>query len=137
MVIRYCDIAKCGKPLVKGVNITTYRAKRCVLINSNELSPCQKAKNRETAKIARADQVEEEREEKRARIKLYNSQVATRKCLKCGKGFRSEGKYNRICFRCGQLQPQDGMRVRRLAKDRSKITDIDLVLIEDSERLVN
>ena len=101
---RHCDNPDCLKELIKGINCTTAWAKRCVLLDSDKLSPCQMTKNRETAKKARDYQKGKDR---KAQYELHKKQKIAnnegmRECLRCDDMFLSKGIYNRICGRCSK-----------------------------------
>ena len=100
---KLCD--QCHKPLVKGVNCLTAYARRCCLLNTKELSPCQKAKNIESSKATRKRYNASLRECKLP--ELDKSRQAMRECLKCDsdengivKKFLSLSPGNRVCPEC-------------------------------------
>jgi len=111
----HCDV--CYSELIKGKNRVSNWSKRCVLIGFQELSPCQKAKNKETSKEAMKESFRRE-EERQAETDLYISQfsnvdIKKRICLRCDQSFESNGIHNRLCERCSNVNSAEFMTKER------------------------
>lgn len=121
MVTTHCD--QCGAALIKGKNRVSNWSKRCVILNSDELSPCQKAKNKETAKVARKNRKEQDKTDQYEQFKKtkFGNDEAMRTCIRCepdedgvAPKFLSKGPYHRICDTCSNTAP--GISVKHLSR---------------------
>lgn len=125
-----CD--QCGKELVKGVNKRTNRARRCVLLDSDKLSPCQALKNKETGKIARQTRTKQDKQyqyEQLKKKKITNNE-GMRTCLRCDEDengvvpkFLSQGPFNRVCESCSNAIP--GLNLDGFSTLRGKIPSVE------------
>ena len=75
----------CGKEIKR----PAYNQKACVHTDKNIKTPCQQESHRRQMREYQARLYQEK--------KMVNSE---KPCLKCGKGFRSVGKYDRVCEDC-------------------------------------
>lgn len=120
---KHCD--QCKQELVIGTNCLTRWAKRCCNLNNDELSECQKSKNKETAKASRKKRTEEDKQEQYnifKKSKYSNINEADRVCLRCDEVFSSKGVHNRICDRCNRIH--EGIDVSNLSRAGDKTKDI-------------
>jgi hypothetical protein len=79
-----CEI--CGKEIER----PAYNQKACVHTDKNIKTPCQQESHRRQMREAKTRRYQEKK-------KMVNSE---KPCLKCGKGFRSVGKHDRVCEDC-------------------------------------
>ena len=122
---KLCD--QCGLPMIKGVNCLTAYARRCCLLHTKELSPCQKAKNIESSKATRKRYKNSLKECKLPEMDI--SRQAMRTCLKCDSDengvipkFLSLSPGNRVCPECSNH------------KEGFKMSAIDTAGIEGTSR---
>ena len=127
---RFCDI--CGLPMIKGVNCSTRKAKRCCLIGTNKLSPCQIKKNIIFCKGTRKKYYKKSDREKDSLPDLDRSQEAMRECLRCDSDengiipqFLSLSPSNRICEACSNKQ--EAFKASRISAQDIENSDADFM----------